>query len=255
MRTTKTGAGTTATTREPDGTVRLHVFLARAGVASRRESERLIAGGRVEVNGRTITTPGTTVDPRRDSVRVDGRRVTDSGRRAVYLVYKPRGYITSASDPEGRPTVLDLLPAGHERLYPVGRLDYQSEGLVLLTNDGDLAQRLTHPRHHVPRTYRVKVKGLVPHAALAALRRGVVLDGRRTLPARITPVSGQHNTWLEVVLYEGRRNQIRRMFQAVGHPVLKLRRIAIGALRDRRLRPGAWRALSAEEIRLLREEA
>jgi pseudouridine synthase len=222
-------------------------------VASRREAERLIQAGRVEVNGRPVTALGTIVHPQRDTVRVDGARVADRGRRVAYLLNKPRGYITSASDPQGRPTVVDLVPAGGRRLYPVGRLDYQSEGLVILTNDGDLAQRLTHPRHHVPKTYRVKVRGTPPPAALAALRRGIVLDGRRTLPVRVTPVSVQRHAWVEVVLYEGRWNQIRRMFEAIGHPVLKLRRIGIGPIRDRALKPGQWRRLEPEEIRLLRE--
>lgn len=255
MMMTKPSARTTATTHENGALPRLHKFLAHAGVASRREAERLIQGGHVEVNGRTVTALGTLVDPARDTVRVDGRKVKDSGRRVVYLLYKPRGYITTASDPEGRPTVLDLIPRGGERLYPVGRLDRNSEGLLILTNDGDLADRLTHPRHHVPKTYRVKVRGTVPRSVLAALRRGIVLDGRRTLPARITPVSAQHNTWLEVVMYEGRKNQVRHMFQTVGHPVQKLRRIAIGGLRGRGLKPGDFRVLDAAEIRLLKEEA
>lgn len=255
MRTTKANARTTATTREPAGSLRLHKFLAHAGIASRREAERLIQGGRVEVNGRTVSELGTSVDPARDTVRVDGRKVSDSGRRVVVLLFKPRGYISTASDPEGRPTVLDLVRAVPGRLYPVGRLDYNSEGLLILTNDGDLAHRLMHPRHHVPKTYRVKVKGNMPHTALSALRRGIVLDGRRTLPSRVAPISAQNNSWLEIVLYEGRKNQVRRMFEAIGHPVLKLRRIAIGALRDRNLKPGEWRPLRPEEIRLLTEEA
>jgi pseudouridine synthase len=252
--TTMAEAGKPAAARKPGGGVRLHKYLARAGVASRREAERLIQSGRVAVNGKPVTALGTIIDPARDTVRLDGERVADRGRRVAYLLNKPRGYITSASDPEGRPTVLDLVPAGAARLYPVGRLDYHSEGLVILTNDGDLAQRLTHPRHHVPKTYRVKVRGTVPPAALAALRRGIVLDGRRTLPARVTPVSAQHNAWVEIVLYEGRKNQIRRMFEAIGHPVLKLRRIGIGPLRDRGLKPGQWRRLDPEEIRRLRED-
>lgn len=253
MATTKTREKPHATT--PDPRPRLHKFLAQAGVASRREAERLIQGGSVEVNGRVVTTLGERLDPERDTVRVGGRRVAAPGRRVAYLLFKPRGTITTASDPQGRPTVLDLLRGVPGRLYPVGRLDFWSEGLLILTNDGDLALRLTHPRHHVPKTYRVKVKGQVSGTDLETLRRGMVLDGRRTLPVRVAPVSGQTNTWLEVVLNEGRRNQIRRMFQKLGHPVLKLRRIAIGSLRDRHLKPGEWRPLTTEEIRRLMEPA
>ncbi len=218
---TRASARTTATTPERGG-VRLQKFLAAAGVASRRESERMIQAGRVEVNGRVETV---------------------------------QGIITSASDPEGRPTVMDLLGSVGERVFPVGRLDWNSEGLLILTNDGDLANRLTHPANHVPKVYRVKVKGLVPGRALDSVRRGLYLDGRRSLPAQVTRISSQANTWLEVTLYEGRKNQIRRLFERLGHPVLKLRRIAIGPITDRLLKPGEFRRLSEAEMARLREGA
>ncbi len=243
----------TETIRDPRTGVRLQKYLADSGVASRREGERLIQAGRVEVNGRVVTALGSRVDPERDVVRLDGRRVQGSGRRVYYLLHKPKGFITSASDPEGRPTVLDLLQGVRERIFPVGRLDWNSEGLLILTNDGDLTFRLTHPVNHVPKVYRVKVKGAVTGADLEALRRGVFLEGRRTLPARVERVSGQANTWLEVTLHEGRRNQLRRMFDRLGHRVQKLKRIAIGPIRDRALKPGEWRRLTPEEIRRLRE--
>lgn len=246
-------AGTTATTREPRDGVRLQKFLAEAGIASRREGERLILAGRVEVNGRTATVLGTRVDPGRDRVRVDGRQVRAGGRRVYYLLNKPKGVITSASDPEGRPTVIDILQGVRERVYPVGRLDWGSEGLLILTNDGDLAYRLTHPANHVPKVYRVKVKGTIADAEMRALRRGLELDGRRTLPARVERVSSQANCWLEMILFEGRNNQIRRMFDRLGHRVLKLKRIAIGPICDRALKPGAWRRLTPEEVRSLVE--
>ena len=236
----------------PSG-VRLQKYLADSGVASRREGERLIGAGRVEVNGHVVTAQGVRVDPERDVVRLDGRRVQGSGRRVYYLLHKPKGFITSASDPEGRPTVLELLQGVRERIFPVGRLDWNSEGLLILTNDGDLTQRLTHPVNHVPKVYRVKVKGAVTGSDLEALRRGMFLEGRRTLPARVERVSGQANTWLEVTLHEGRRNQIRRMFDRLGHRVQKLKRIAIGPIRDRALKPGEWRRLTPDEIRRLRE--
>lgn len=240
------------TTPEGRGGVRLHKFLAAGGVASRRESERLIANGRVEVNGRVATVLGTRVDPRCDVVRVDGRRVRVEERRVVYLLNKPKGFITSASDPQGRPTVLELLRGVRARVFPVGRLDWNSEGLLILTNDGGLAQHLTHPANHVAKVYRVKVKGIVPGSSLEAVRRGLYIDGRRTLPARVSRISSQRNTWLEVVLHEGRRNQIRKMFQRLGHPVLKLRRIAIGPIADRALKPGEFRTLTEIEVRQLR---
>src|SRR2546426_784736 len=196
---------------------------------------------------------GTRVDPDRDMVRVDGHRGQGGGRRVYYLLHKPKGSITSSADPAGRPTVLDLLQGVRERVFPVGRLDWNSEGLLILTNDGDLAFRLTHPGNHLPKVYRVKVKGAVTAHDMEALRRGMFLDGRRTLPARVERVSGQANTWLEVTLYEGRKNQIRRLFDRLGHGVLKLKRIAIGPIRDRALKPGEWRRLTPEEVRRLRE--
>ncbi len=251
---TRASARTTATTPERGG-VRLQKFLAAAGVASRRESERMIQAGRVEVNGRVETVLGRRVDPERDVIQVDGRRARPSGRRIAYLLNKPKGIITSASDPEGRPTVMDLLGSVGERVFPVGRLDWNSEGLLILTNDGDLANRLTHPANHVPKVYRVKVKGLVPGRALDSVRRGLYLDGRRSLPAQVTRISSQANTWLEVTLYEGRKNQIRRLFERLGHPVLKLRRIAIGPITDRLLKPGEFRRLSEAEMARLREGA
>jgi 23S rRNA pseudouridine2605 synthase len=253
MRTTRTSGETTETTPEGRSGIRLQKFLADAGVASRREGERLIQAGRVEVNGRIVSALGVRVEPERDRVRVDGRRVRPVARRAYYLLNKPRGTITSASDPEGRPTVVELLQGVRERVFPVGRLDWGSEGLLILTNDGDLAYRLTHPANHVAKVYRVKVKGSVSEEGLRALRRGLLLDGRRTLPVRVERISAQANSWLEVTLYEGRRNQIRRMFDRLGHRVQKLKRIAIGPVRDRALKPGEWRRLSPVEIQRLLE--
>jgi len=253
MRTTKTSAETTETTPDDPRGIRLQKFLADAGIASRREGERLIQAGRVEVNGRTSTLLGVRVDPARDQVRVDGRRVRTTGGRVYYLLNKPKGIITSSSDPQGRPTVIELLQGVRERVFPVGRLDWNSEGLLILTNDGDLAYRLTHPSNHVAKVYRVKVRGTVGDADIQALRRGLVLDGRKTLPTKITRISGQSNSWLEVTLYEGRKNQIKRMFDRLGHRVQKLKRISIGPIHDRALKPGEWRRLSPEEIRRLQE--
>lgn len=232
--------------------VRLHKYLAACGVASRRDSERLIREGRIMVNGRVVSRPGASVVPERDAVRVDGQRVHREARRVYYLLHKPPGYITTASDPEGRPTVLDLLPRIRERVFPVGRLDWSSEGLLILTNDGDLAHHLTHPSGHVPKIYRVKVKGIVGEPVLQRIRRGMVLDGRRTSPARVRRLSSRTNSWLEITLHEGRRNQIRRMFRKMGHPVQKLKRVAIGKIADGDLPPGRVRELTEDEVRQLK---
>ena len=250
---TRPSSRTTGTIPEPPPSgVRLQKFLAAAGVASRREAERLIQDGRVEVNGSVVTRLGTRVDPDRDVVRADGIKVRGGGRRVYYLLHKPRGHITSASDPQGRPTVLELLRGVHARVFPVGRLDWNSEGLLILTNDGELAYRLTHPANHVPKIYRVKVKGMVAASAIDSVRRGLFLDGRRSLPAKVARISSQSNSWLEITLFEGRKNQIRRTFERLGHPVLKLRRIAIGPIADRTLKPGEFRALTDDEVALLK---
>lgn len=249
---TKSSPRTRATTPDPGSAVRLQKYLASAGVASRREAERLIQGGRVAVNGRVVVTLGTRIDPGKDVVRLDGRRLRSAERRVYYLLHKPKGYITTSRDPEGRPTVLDLLRGVKERVYPVGRLDWHSEGLLILTNDGDLAYQLTHPSNHIPKVYRVKVKGLVPNTALQAVRRGLFLNGRKSLPAQVRRITARLHSWLEITLYEGQKNQIRRTFERLGHPVLKLKRIAIGTLSDGDLKPGAFRPLTAGEIHRLK---
>lgn len=232
---------------------RIQKILSRAGLASRREAERWLAEGRITVNGSVVTRPGTLVDPDRDHIRVDGRRVASAGPRLYFLLNKPPGYVTTTRDPEGRPIVLDLLGRTPDRVYPVGRLDFQTSGLLLLTNDGDLAARVLHPSTGCPKVYQAKVRGVPTPPILRRLEAGIVLDGRRTAPCRIRNIRGGGNAWLEVTLREGRRNQIRRMLETVGHPVSKLRRVAIGPLRDARLPLGRFRPLSPEEVRRLRE--
>ena len=246
-------AKTTATTPEDPRGVRLQKVMAAAGIASRREAEKMILAGRVEVNGRVVTELGTRVDPARDQVRLDGGAVGVRERPVYFLLHKPKGCLSTVRDPGGRPTVVDLLRGVRERVFPVGRLDWESEGLIILTNDGEMALRLTHPSNHVPKVYRVKVKGLVRRQTLEQVRHGLYLDGRRTLPAPVTRISSQQNTWLEVTLFEGRRNQIRRVFERLGHPVLKLKRTAIGSLADRDLRPGQFRRLTPAEVTRLME--
>ena len=240
--------------------IRLQKVLSAAGVASRRAAERLIADGRVTVNGRTIRERGTRADPAADDVRVDGRRVTRTPRSRYLILHKPPGYVTTRSDPHDRKTVLDLIPGVREYVYPVGRLDYDSEGLVLLTNDGELAAVLMHPRHGVPRVYQVTVRGVPGPAQIRRLSAGVAVDGRRTAPAAVRllarrALDRRENSEVRVVLREGRNRQVRRMFDAIGHPVRRLRRTHIGPIALRGLKPGASRALTAAEIDALRKAA
>jgi pseudouridine synthase len=233
---------------------RLQKVLAAAGICSRRAAERLIEAGRVRVNGSVVTRLGTRVDPRRDAIEVDGEAIHSARRRKIYLALnKPRGYVTTLSDPEGRPTVADLIRDVGVRAFPIGRLDYQSEGLLLLTNDGDLARDLMHPSTGVAKTYAVKVRGRPDEASLGRLARGITLDGRRTLPSRLRLVKPGTNSWLEVSVVEGRKHLVRRMLQAVGHPVVKLRRIRYDGIRLGRLSPGTWRHLTTAELEALRE--
>jgi len=235
---------------------RLQKLIARAGLASRRAAERLILAGRVRVNGRVVTTLGTKADPDRDRIEVNGRPLPAEQRREYWLVHKPRGVLSTARDPHGRRTVLDLLPEGVGRLYPVGRLDHDSEGLMLLTNDGELAQRLAHPRHHVPKTYKVWVQGRPDRAAIERLRRGVKLEDGVTAPARVyLKASSEQTSKLSMVLNQGKKRQIRRMCEAVGHPVRRLVRVGLGPLRLGDLPPGAARRLTPGELAALRRAA
>jgi 23S rRNA pseudouridine2605 synthase len=235
---------------------RLQKVLSQAGVASRRAAEKLIADGRVSVNGKTILTMGVKVDPQKDDIRVDGSRVKTAARPRYILLYKPAGYVTTRSDPQRRRTVLDLLQGVRDYVYPVGRLDYDTEGLLLLTNDGDLAARLTHPRHGVARTYEARVAGMPDREALDRLRAGIPLDGHRTLAAEAVLLNeGRRDREgvIRLTIREGRNRQVRRMCEAVGHPVQTLRRTRFGPIADRHLKPGQWRDLSMPEIAALKD--
>jgi pseudouridine synthase len=236
--------------------VRLQKILASAGVASRRASETLITQGRVTVNGQPARELGVKADPERDDIRVDGRRVKPAARARYVLLNKPRRVVTTRRDPEGRTTVLDLLGGIREYLYPVGRLDYDSEGLVLLTNDGALAARVTHPRHGVVKRYRAHVVGIPSPEALATLARGIVLDGEKTGSADVRLVKAypgaRDHAVVEVGIHEGRNRQVRRMCEAIGHPVSRLERVAIGPITDKALKPGQWRELTTRELDALR---
>lgn len=232
-------------------TVRLQKLLARAGVASRRSAEDYIRAGRVRVNGKVVERMGVTVDPARDEVRVDGRVVR--AEEAVWVALnKPAGYVTTRRDPQGRPTVYDLLPRELHRLFHVGRLDTASEGLLLLTNDGDVANRLLHPRYRTDRVYEVEVEGELAGPAVARLRSGIPLeDGvARAVAVRVLPAS-PHRSRLRLTMREGRNREVRRMFEVLGHRVLRLRRVRYGPIRLVDLRAGEWRVLTREERAVL----
>ena len=233
---------------------RLQKILSQAGVASRRASEQLMRDGRVSVNGKTVRELGTKADPAADDIRVDGRRIKLPERHRYLLLNKPRGYVTTRTDPQKRPTVLDLVDV-REYIYPVGRLDFDSEGLLILTNDGELAARLTHPRHGVERVYEARVLGVPDAHDLRRLSRGIIIDGRRTSQARVELLPGKREgaqATLRLAIHEGRNRQVRKMCEAIGHPVDHLRRVAIGPIRDRRRNPGKYRDLTSDEVSRLR---
>ncbi|MFN2455216.1 MAG: pseudouridine synthase [Pyrinomonadaceae bacterium] len=232
---------------------RLQKIIAAAGIASRRHAEEMIAAGEVTVNGEVVSTLGAKADPARDHIKVRGRLINPllEGREKIYvLLNKPRGYLTSLADPENRPLVSELVPSSLGRLHPIGRLDFNTEGLLILTNDGELTNFITSARNRVAKVYEVKVKGVPPEPAIERLRRGIALeDGVRTAPAEVKRVDeGETNAWFQVILHEGRNQQIRRMFDAIGHSVVKLRRVRIGHLTDDHLAPKHWRFLTSVEV-------
>lgn len=230
---------------------RLQKILSSAGVASRRKAEQMITEGRVTVNGRTITELGTKADLSRDHIKVDGKLIRKPARLAYLALNKPREAVTTLSDPQGRRTVLDLLRGVKERVYPVGRLDYHSEGLLLLTNDGEFANAVTSAKNHVEKTYVVKVNGSLTDEQMEEFRRGVPLYGRKTAPAKIKGLKQGNAAWYEVRLIEGRQNQIRMMFRHFGLLVEKLRRVRIAFL-ELDIKPGEWRPLTEREVERFR---
>jgi 23S rRNA pseudouridine2605 synthase len=235
---------------------RLQKIIAAAGIASRRKAEELITSGRVQVNGQMVTELGTKADPEHDHIRVDGKLLRGPERYSYIVLNKPKGYVTTVSDPENRPTVMDLVRSVRGRVYPIGRLDWASEGLLLLTNDGELANGLMKASSDVPKTYVVKVAGVPEEAKLEKLRRGVSIaekGGRRvrTAPAKIKLIREGDNPWLEVTIVEGRNRQIRKMFEEVGHHVEKIRRVQYGPL-SLDVPPGEFRSLTLQEVAQLK---
>jgi len=232
---------------------RLQKIIAARGITSRRKAEELILQGRVSVNGQIVTELGSKADAARDHIKVDGKLLGRVTSHAYLLLNKPVGYVSTLKDPQGRPTVISLLRGVKERVYPVGRLDYHSSGLLLLTNDGDLANFLMSRASQVPRTYHVKLQGVPEAEAIARLEAGIVLDGRRTAPARIRPLAERDKPWYEITLVEGRYHQVRRMFERIGQPVVKLKRVRIAFLTDGGLDLGHFRALSPAEVERLKK--
>jgi len=239
---------------------RLQKLIAAAGIASRRHAEELISAGKVSLNGTVVSELGTKADPDKDHIKVNGKLINPllKAREKTYiLLNKPRGYLSSVSDQEGRPLVVELLPPALGKLHPVGRLDFNTEGLLILTNDGDLTNFVTAAKNRVEKVYEAKVKGVPSEAGIGRLRRGVTLeDGTRTAPAKIELLHETgNNSWFEVKLHQGRNQQVRRMFELIGHSVVKLRRVRIAFLTDENLKPGYWRYLSTAEVsRLMKPE-
>jgi 23S rRNA pseudouridine2605 synthase len=233
---------------------RLQRILSEMGITSRRKAEDLIFEGRVTVNGR-IATIGMKADLARDHIKVDGKLLIRPEPKVYIMLNKPKDVVTSLSDPEGRMTVKDFLGGVRYRVFPVGRLDYDSEGLLLMTNDGDFANAVLHPSKKIPKTYLVKVKGILEEKEMEKLRKGMKLLDVMTAPAKVKKIrKTENNSWLEITIYEGKKRQIRRMLEETGHPVLKLRRIRIDGLEIGNLKPGAYRYLTTEEMDKIKKE-
>jgi 23S rRNA pseudouridine2605 synthase len=232
---------------------RLQKIIADAGIASRRKAEQIILEGRVTVNGKPVSKLGSKADPARDHIRVDGRLLTGAAENVYLLVNKPVGYVSTVSDPERRPTVVSLVRGIKERVYPVGRLDYHSSGLMILTNDGELANFLMARASAIPRTYHVKLEGRPDPEDVSKLTAGIALDGRRTEPCEIRALGNDPKPWYEITLVEGRYHQVRRMFERIGKGVVKLKRVRIAFLTDKDLGPGQVRNLTRAEVEKLKK--
>ena len=231
---------------------RLQKVLAKAGVASRRRAEELIRQGKVRVDGKVVTEMGTKVDPETQNIECEGVALVSREEKVYILLHKPTGYLSTVDDPQGRPIVTDLLKNIKERVYPVGRLDLNTEGALLLTNDGELSQKILHPSHEVNKTYVAKVKGVPGRKKLDALSKGIELEGRKTWPASIKVLKTEaQSTVIQIIIHEGRKRQVRKMFEAIGHPVLALKRTAYGQLELGGLGPGKYRFLTPRDIKFI----
>lgn len=235
--------------------MRIQKFLSEAGIVSRRKAEKLISEGKITVNGEIVRELWKQIDPEKDCIKLDNKIIKRKQKKIYILLFKPKGYVTTLKDEKGRPTVGNLLKDIKFRVFPVGRLDYNTEGLLILTNDGDISQKMSHPRYGLPKTYMVKVSGILNEKALKRLKGGVKLADGKTLPAELKIIKTLKNScWLEITIREGKRRQIRRMFEMIGHPVRKLKRTKIGFLNLEGLLPGEYRYLSSSEIELLKKE-
>lgn len=233
---------------------RIQKYLSRAGIASRREAEKMVLEGRVKVNEIIIREMGHQIDPNRDRIKLDDKLISIYEKKIYIMLNKPKGVITSMADPQGRKKVVDLLCGVKERVYPVGRLDYATEGLLLLTNDGDLAYHMTHPKFKVEKIYQAKVEGRITSEALNVLRNGVLLEDGMTLPAKVRKIGNKEDNCIEIVIREGKKRQVRRMFAKIGCPVIELKRIGLGPLKLGRLASGKHRELTKKELADLKLE-
>jgi 23S rRNA pseudouridine2605 synthase len=233
---------------------RIQKIIAEMGISSRRKAEEMIIEGRVTVNGKTAVI-GMKADPFRDHIKVDGKLLVEPEKKVYFIFNKPRGVVTSLSDPEGRPTVHDFLKGIRQRVFPVGRLDYDSEGMLFLTNDGEFAHAVLHPSKKIPKTYLVKVKGVLEEKDIEKLKTGIRLDRTLTAPAHVRRVrKTENNSWIEMTIYEGKKRQIRRMLERVGHSVMRLMRVRINGLEMGELKPGAYRKMTPEEMKKMAKE-
>jgi len=233
---------------------RLQKIISQAGITSRRKAEQLIDSGRVTVNGQMVNTLGAKADILRDKICINGKKLNPFPEKVYILLYKPRGFITSLNDPQGRPTVIQLLKGMRQRVFPVGRLDYDTEGILIITNDGDFAQILMHPKHEIPKTYLAKIRGEISENSLEKLARGVKIGGKKAVPVSIKKRGlTEKNSWIEITLHEGRNRQVKRMIETLGYWVIKLKRITYGPLNLKGLPVGAYRFLTQKEVSLLRK--
>lgn len=234
--------------------IRLNKFLSQAGVASRREADKLISEGRIGVNNEIVQTLGAKIDDEKDVITIDGKRIKPKEEFQYLILYKPSGYLVTLKDPLQRPTILDLIPNLKSRVFPVGRLDFDSEGLLLLTSDGELANRLMHPRYRIKKVYVVNVKSIPERSRLQTLEKGVRIDGKKTAPAKVRLLkAGSKSALVRIELTEGRKREVRRMFEAIGHPVRELKRVQFAELNLKNLKRGQWRHLTPTEITKLKK--